>query len=260
MKSAYTFAVALPRFRKRFNHIKLQLESKIRDRYEIVGVDGRELEFLSAPILDFASENMSEGQAGCALSHIKAYHRMAQLDLPHAFIIEDDAIIPTDIDQIIESCLPHLSSRGVISFYSPRPTPSKFSLRNAPKLMSGQLLAPTARLDVHTATAYLIGREAAIGILAVQSPLKHLADHWFAFHAGGAIDRVLLHYPMPVSVAHFDSSLGYDKGLRKTLKSIVVAFPPTRSALKRKREATENQQKANIIVVDEPSFYDREGE
>jgi hypothetical protein len=53
--------------------------------------------------------------------------------------------------------------------------------------------------------AYLIGREAAEAIAACNKPVRHLADHWFAFYAEGAIDRILLHYPMPVSAAQFDS-------------------------------------------------------
>lgn len=258
MKATFTFAISLARFATRHTHILSQLRNKVRDRYEVVGVDGGDIVLAELLATEALSGGMSRGQAGCALSHLGAYRRMEELRLPHAFIIEDDALLPDNIETIVDSCLPYLSPRGVISFYSPRPRPSEYTSRKAPVVPSGQLLAPTARLDTHTATAYLIGAEAAKAIISEQSPVKHLADHWFAFHAAGAIDQVLLHNPMPVSVAHFDSSIGYDKGFRMALKSLVFALPPIRSVLRSKRKAMERRQKANIMVVDAPTFYENE--
>jgi len=257
MKSTHTFAIALPRFAARHAHVKTQLRDRIRDCYEIIGVDGSALVLSEALAPEALSRNMSAGQAGCALSHVAVYRRMAECDLPHAFVIEDDAVLPPNMDGIIASCLPHLSPRGVISFYSPRPYPTEYSDRGAPLLPSGRLLAPVATLDTHTATAYLIGSEAAARIAAFNTPVSHLADHWFAFRAAGAVDRVLLHHPMPVSVAHFDSSIGYDRGLRNVLKAAALALPPLRKMLQQRRSAIEEKQKANILVVDALSIYDR---
>jgi glycosyl transferase family 25 len=256
MKSAYTFAVALPRFEARYAHLRAQLSDHIGDQYEIVGVDGRELALSEAIAPEALAANMSRGQAGCALSHVAAYQRMVELDLPHAFVVEDDVVLPKDIDSVIAACLPHLSPRDVISLYSPRPRPTEYSDRGAPVLASGRLLAPVATLDTHTATAYLIGREAAAAIVECNVPVRHLADHWFAFHAAGAVERVLLHHPMPVSTAQFDSSIGYDRAIRGALKATVLALPPVRRLLQRQRTEAERRHKANIIVIDAPTFYD----
>lgn len=257
MKSTYTFAIALPRFAARYAHVTAQLRDRIVDRHEIVGVDGRTLVLSEAFAPEMLAANMSAGQAGCALSHVAAYRRMAELDLSHALVIEDDAVLPQGMDDIVAACLPYLSRRGVISFYSPRPNPTEYTGRGAPILASGCLLAPVHRVGIHTATAYLIGREAAARIAAQNAPVRYLADHWFAFHAAGAVDNVLLHHPMPVSVAHFESSIGYDRGLREALKAVALKLPPLRHALLRRRRATEERQKANIVIVDAPSFYDR---
>lgn len=193
------------------------------------------------------------------MSHLAAYRRIVELDLPSAFVVEDDAVLPADIENIIAECLPHLSDRGVISLYSPRPHPVEYSKKGAPVLSGGQLLAPTERINIHTGTAYLISRSAAADIISYNWPIRHLADHWFAFYAAGAVDKVLLYYPMPVSVSHHDSTIGYDSKLRGMLKALAFRFPPIRRAINSKRSRVERQSMANIMIVDAPTFYERQG-
>ena len=257
MKDTYTFAIGLPRFSARYAHITDQLRKRIVDRYEVIGIDGSELDLSKVVSAEALTSRMSSGQAGCALSHIAAYRRMVELDLPHAMIIEDDAVLSENIKHLVADCLPHLSPFGVISFYNPRPKPTRYSDRGAPALSTGRLLSPVATLDTHTTTAYLIGRHAAEKIAHYNFPLRHLADQWFAFHKIGAVDRVLLHYPMPVSTAHFDSSIGYDTGIRSAIKSLLLSLSPVRHAVNLRRAKEEQRQKTNILVVDAPTFYER---
>jgi len=258
MKEVFTFAIGLPRFPRRYENLMTQLRDRVVDCYEIVGVDGSDSR--TWPNMDESghADKMSAGQVGCALSHVMAYRRMTELDLPYAFVIEDDVVLPDNIEAVVMSCLPYLSPSGVISLYSPRPAATEYSNRDSPILQFGRLLSPTASLDTHTATSYLIGRSAAAGIIGCNYPVRYLADHWFAFHAEGAVDKVLLHYPMPVSVAHFDSSIGYSGSLSGIVKSILLRLPAVRKSVLRKRVDEERRQKLNIVVVDKPSFYQKE--
>jgi glycosyl transferase, family 25 len=253
---SYTFAISLPRYPERYKHIEKQLQEKVVDRYEILGVDGRALSLFEVVAAEEKARGMSPGQVGCALSHLAVYRRMKELNLPHAFVVEDDVVLPGNIESIVSACLPYLTGRSVISLYSPRPSPTPYSSRGAPVLPQGQLLSPTTTLDTQTTTAYLIGSDAAAAIIGCNSPVRHIADHWFAFYAEGAIEKVLLHYPMPVNVAHFDSSIVYDRGYRTKLKALAMTLPPLRRALYLKRLRLERQQTSNIVVVDTPTFYE----
>jgi hypothetical protein len=66
MRSSYTFAISLPRYAERFRHIATQLQHKIVDRYEILGVDGKAIS-LSEVVAPEMAQKMSPGQVGCAL-------------------------------------------------------------------------------------------------------------------------------------------------------------------------------------------------
>lgn len=253
------FIVALKRLAERYEHALLQARRFSNFESEIIGIDGRELKLEDCVAPNSTASNFTAGQVGCAMSHVEIYRKMQSLRLDHALIVEDDAILPLNFGEVVEDCIPYLSPHGVISFYSPRPNPTYYSNRGAPVLPGGQLLAPTSKLDTHTTTAYLIGREAAAGIAAYNSPVRSLADHWFAFYDAGAVESVLLHHPMPVNVAHFDSSIGYGRGLSDKLKRLALNVPPVRNAVWRKRAREEERQKANIVVVDAPTFYESRG-
>ena len=252
------FAVALPKFPERYAHAQRQIAQFPKLNGEIIGVDGSKLDLSLCCASSNQSRALTLGQVGCAMSHLEVYRRILKMDLPNAFVIEDDAILPDNLEAILSDCMPYLGPRTVISFYSPRPKPTKFSCRAAPVIRSGKLFSPTSRLNVHTATAYLIGRDAAASIVENNFPVRHLADHWFSFHNEGSVERVLLHYPMPVSIAHFESSIGYDTNLRSRIKSVGSNLPLFRRALLHKRRVTERRHKANIIVGDFSTFYDHD--
>lgn len=258
MKKVRTFGISLPRCKDRYHHIQEQLLTKVKDNFEILGVDGMQITRgrQSAGERSPATKSLSPGQIGCALSHLAVYRRMEKLNLPYAFVVEDDVILPDNIESIIEECVWHLPRMGVISLYSPRPRITKYTSRSAPKLSSGALLSPTRTLDTHTTTAYLITTEAARNIRRCNDPVSHLADHWFAFYEAGAIDKVLLHYPMPVRVAHFESSIGYISSGKISFKNELKRFKLAHKLIKLKRAYQEYMQMKNIRVVDEPSFYE----
>jgi hypothetical protein len=104
MESTFTFAIAHPRFAERFVHTKAQLEQVVCDRYTIVGVDGRALSERETAA-SRGREGISLGQLGCALSHLEAYKRKKALDLPHGFVVEDDAVLPENVNKIIQEVL-----------------------------------------------------------------------------------------------------------------------------------------------------------
>jgi glycosyl transferase, family 25 len=259
MESTYTFAIGHPRFAERYVHIKGQLEQIVGDKYTILGIDGRALSE-SETAASRGREGISLGQLGCALSHLEAYKRMIALGLPHGFVVEDDAVLPQNLNEIIQEVLPYLPRDGVISFFSPRPALSLYSIRDAPVTRFGSVVSPVGTLNIHTTTAYLISAEAAKKIIRCNFPVRHLADHWWAFRENGGLGRVHLLVPMPCGIKHFESLIGYGSGgetgvgIAQKLKRIGIIERVRRV----RRKMILRRQMKNIILVNEPSIYEKE--
>ncbi|MSN96842.1 glycosyltransferase family 25 protein [Campylobacter sp. FMV-PI01] len=69
--------------------------SKFNLEYEFIkGVHGKELnkDELNKKVYDYKNCFMTDGEIGCALSHLKIYEKMQDEDISHALILEDDAI------------------------------------------------------------------------------------------------------------------------------------------------------------------------
>lgn len=59
--------------------------------------------------------NLTDGELGCALSHIKVYKEIVARNLPGAIILEDDFIVTSKLDFIFDKALEVLPKADVIS-------------------------------------------------------------------------------------------------------------------------------------------------
>ena len=73
--------------------------------YEIVeAVDGRTLDLSDAGLVHPAADSsFSRGVFGCVLSHLQVYTKMLADGLGSALVLEDDVILPPDIDALAEA-------------------------------------------------------------------------------------------------------------------------------------------------------------
>lgn len=151
----------------------------------------------------------SNGMLGCTLSHYHVLKKMVEQNLEYAFIIEDDALLPKNIYDILTELSQVIRTNEVISLFYTSHQIIKLSLKGVETLKSGELLFPINIQDVAAATAYVIHKEAAKGIIKVNTPIKTTSDAWHDFFKYGGIDSFRCLYPPPVKLEYFKSSIDY---------------------------------------------------
>lgn len=186
--------------------------------YEIVeAVDGRELDLTDPQIISSiapsfrAAEWFLPTHVACAMSHLSAYRKVLDTDLPWALILEDDVTIPADLRVIAEAVAAQLTGAEVALLNFDSDQVCKVSRQGAQELPSGrELVFP---LDVHvpvSAAGYVITREACERIIKGALPIRAKIDNWGHVYDEGMIDRLRCVVPLVVAKdPSFRSTIGY---------------------------------------------------
>jgi glycosyl transferase family 25 len=221
----HAYVVNLARSLDRREHITRELQKTSVD-YEIVtAVDGRELDMTDAALIApsfVATGIFPEGSAGCALSHLGIYRKIVEDGLHVALIVEDDAMLPPDLDKLAEEVGTHLSGAEVALLSVDCPDPLKLSRQGTVRLSGGRQLALPIDISQPRSTgAYLITREACERMIKLLLPIRVNADAWQFFYREGALDRLRCVAPLPVvKSADLTSTIGsyaLGSGLRARL-------------------------------------------
>jgi len=166
--------------------------------YEVVvGVDGNALSDdeigKSYNALAFSRRNgrqATRGEIGCALGHQKAYRRIAEENLSHALILEDDAWLnpnlPAAMEELERTIPPDEPVVVLLTWAIQTPTG-----RSKPLSMSYRIAdAPKASC----AHGYVITQAAATNLARELYPVSHVADAWGWMRKHGYV-RVCNVYP-----------------------------------------------------------------
>jgi glycosyl transferase, family 25 len=196
------FVIALPQFVQRYGYIRRHVESRLGGGYEVVGVYG-----IEADEELISDHNLSKGQIGCALSHLAVYKIMLERNLPHAFVLEDDVILPKNIAQVLSDILSHLSSGDVVQLHNTNDGKTELSTQMTTRVGDHVLYYPMHISYLGATSAYIIGKDAARGILSVNSPVRMVADHWDFFFERGAFETARILYPSPIRIKPFETTL-----------------------------------------------------
>ena len=184
--------------------------------YEIVSaVDGRGLDLSDTALVDSSLATrcpFPAGAAGCALSHVAAYRKMADDDHDRALILEDDVTLPTDLADLADQVAARLTGAeaALLNFGSYPPGPLRIGREGSVELPSGRLLGlPIDARQLVNAGAYVITRKAAERMLKQVLPIRATADDWRYFYQVGILDRVRCVLPQPVAKSpKFGSTIG----------------------------------------------------
>lgn len=141
-------------------------------------IDGRKLteDELNQSVV--ATNYLTKGEIGCALSHLSIYKKMIAENINIALIFEDDIVFAENFtDEIIEQLLAFMSSIQ-------ENQPAVLLLEDAP--FKGKIITKLANNSVSIrkpingfmAHAYFINLSAAKNILRIQSPIKFEIDAW----------------------------------------------------------------------------------
>jgi glycosyl transferase family 25 len=274
----HAYVINLARSRDRRAHITAELKKTGLD-YEIVtAVDGRELDLRDPAIIDqslpFIASALSgldvalaAGTAGCALSHLSVYRKIIADGWDEALVLEDDVMLPAEINVLAEAVAAELSGAEVALLSFDSPEPCNMSPEGLTHLPSARLLAlPIDVSQPRSTAAYIITREACERMVKCMPPVRVQADCWWFFYREGILDRVRCVLPMPVlKHAKFVSTIGsysLGNGLRARLMGPIIRrkIPVLHQALAYRRQRIYRQWGRSEIVdvpfIEKPSRLD----
>lgn len=166
---------------------------------------------------------MSDGEYGCALSHIAAYERIVAEGLPGALILEDDAILTDQLKKFHEAGPYRNHDLVQLSYFDARVW--RWKEQKAGPGVTLRFLAENA----FTAAGYYLSRKAAIRFMERSLPVRAKADWPFDLKELKPAITVpcLVNHPKPTTEQSyigdrhqlipegFDFSAGYPKGWKR---------------------------------------------
>lgn len=247
------YAIAHPAFAERHGYILRHIAERSRQRPTVIGVVGREV-LAAQPDLP-RNLALTAGELGCALSHLKAYRHMVEHGIPRAVILEDDAALPPDFDDLARAILAELRPGEVISFHSPTMEENVFSAHGARRFGGSLLVTPVWAGAVRTCLCYAIDIGAARAILRGNDPVAYVADDFRDFYAQGFVNHLRILTPAAVDVAPFESTIGYhgEGTFMQRLARVLNRTPGIRQVLRLRRRHLRMSRDRNHLIRPEPS-------
>lgn len=170
-----TYIVNLKENIDRRDAMKKQLDHANLNYQFIEAVKGADLtdEQIKSKVLNYPDCFLTKGEIGCALSHIKIYQQMVNDNIEYALILEDDAVIPQNIEETIN----HIIQQDINSKSNVYLLSKVISYIENKKLHSNIYQAYHA-CGTH---GYLINLNAAKKLLGSLNPVRYEADMWWIF-------------------------------------------------------------------------------
>jgi glycosyl transferase family 25 len=81
------------------------------DKHAMPHYDGRKRLF-------FFGRHLNQGEIGCLLSHRAIYEKMVRESIPHAIVLEDDAILAPDFTSVMQGLMRHAAHWDMVRFLS----------------------------------------------------------------------------------------------------------------------------------------------
>jgi len=210
------YVINLARVPERKASIEAEL-AKTGIHYEIIGaVDGQTLDVtdrnLVVPDGLIPRRGHWPNVAACSLSHLAAYRRVLDEDLPGALILEDDISLPGDLVDLTEQVASSAEGAEVVLYGYGRKSsehPVLLSSVNPTALGNRSLLSPIDVGNVRGATGYYIKAEACRRIVDNLLPITVPADEWEFFYDQQWLDNIRCVWPRAVHSKSFPSTIGY---------------------------------------------------
>jgi hypothetical protein len=119
-----------------------------------------------------------------------------------------------------------------------------------------KLYYPMSSRSIRSSSAYVISIEAALGILAINDPVRHVADHWNVFYDQSCVHSYRILHPSPCRWLPYDSMIGY--GARKKWKEFFKGNPIINALVKMRRRYIFWKRIRNVRLVDATSPLDND--
>lgn len=152
---------------------------------------------------------LTPGALGCSLSHLAAYEKIVQLNLPYAIILEDDCVLLESFSIVLQELSSLMTENSVLMFYYASWNILELKKSTVTTIRSFQIAEANNIDGLITTTAYCISNGAARKMNKNLYPVRVSADKWDTFYANNLFDVIRFVYPMCCDTADFKSSIDY---------------------------------------------------
>jgi glycosyl transferase family 25 len=222
--SLVCFVINLDRSPDRMQRIGRDLERLGVPYARHTAVDGRLLDLSAEPDFDAQGYARLHGktavpnEVGCYLSHMGVMKRFLQTPHAHCLVLEDDALLCSDFDQVLQQVLDSPVNGDLTLLYGNR----KHVALTLSQLPCGRQIVGYWGKQTG-AVAYLVNRKAAEAFVQHMLPMRLPLDHAFSQVWLMGIRMRGVH-PFPVTTGAFESVIGKtgDKfPLRQRLRTLI---------------------------------------
>jgi glycosyl transferase family 25 len=219
----YAYVINLDRSPDRRAHMIAELKKTGLDYEFVSACDGRDLDVNDPSVVTpelFTKSPFPANHAATTLSHIRCYERMIAHGRDTALVLEDDVLLPADVDALTDAVAADLTGSEVALLSFTNPAPMKMAREGAVPLPHGRtLVRPVDPRQLASGGAYVITREACERMIKSLVPVRACADEWGYFYHEGFLDRVRCVVPSTVSGASQFHSMQGSYTLGSGLKS-----------------------------------------
>ena len=187
------WVISLRRSVDRRARIVSQLET-LNLPYEIIdGVDGRELDpaetaahYSTTEAITYNGRELTPGEIGCSLSHLRLYQRQIAEGLEEVVILEDDAFLEPEFANILTRTKSFPEDWDLVTLYG---SPARVSFWGAKVFDEHHRFVRFASI-AYGALGYVLRLEGARKLAATALPIRMPADHL----TGGGLRNTLRIY------------------------------------------------------------------
>lgn len=202
----------------------------------------------------------TKGVIGCTLSHLKIYDAMVAQNIPVALVLEDDAMLPANIKEILDQIEKEIGEEEVIalSYHNHHEKETELSTQGSKKLSKGlQLLYPVELNEIASTMGYVITLKAARKLLALNRPVSFSCDYWGRYYEKGGFSSFRCLYPVQIKPATFRTTIDY--AASKTWKSRLAGWVrkykiPVLFGMLERRSSRMLEEKYRFRLTDAPPF------
>ena len=255
-----TYIINLERSRKRREHALGEAQKHQLDFELFQAVDGFKLsdveieEYCDIDAIKRAPNWLTPGMLGCSLSHYRVYQKILDDGIDHAFVLEDDAILPPDINALLSDISEAIKSNEVISLYYMSFQPNPLSIQDVVDLTSGFSLHYPMDINKTISTAgYVITKEAAKSLLKILRPIRVSPDSWGYFYERNGFESFRCVYPMPIKITASQSDIHSHNLRGRITRFIDENNVPLLASIIRKKRNRNIEQLTRVELVDKKS-------
>ena len=258
------FVISLERTKRRRSYIQSHLQSLNMNYTMVDAIDGMLVDedvLYSQADMERVKQSpywLTKGAIACALSHKKALDIFIDSRYDMALILEDDIVLPSNIESILSDISRVIGSYDIVLLYYAALRKAFLSKKGGINTASGSLLYPITLSQISTSSAYLIGKDSAKKLSQIIIPVSVAADSWGHFYECNCFANVYLHYPLVLQTKDFKSSIEYfNGGFKSKLSNFIDTYkiPIFYQLLRYKRRLFRKRITSQVYLTNEKSPY-----